>query len=165
MNATTPLHQGHVMSRRVVLALLLAAGLVHGQDATAQFALAPTPLKPDQPVLSEAGDTRHYRIDAARHVYGSYPLQIWRGKLPPLLYAIAVIQTSVDAQGNIVALQATREPAHAKEVTAWILALIRGAQPFPTPQRLGEATWTEVWLVDESGHFQLDALSEGQRDD
>jgi hypothetical protein len=27
---------------------------------------------------------------------------------------------------------------------------------------LGTVTWTDTWLWDEEGHFQLDTLSEGQ---
>jgi hypothetical protein len=27
---------------------------------------------------------------------------------------------------------------------------------------MGKVTWTDTWLRDEGGHFQLDTLSEGQ---
>lgn len=150
--------------RGTALALLLAS-LTLGQLAQAQFAMTPTPLQQSEPGLSAAADDLAYRKDGARHLYQTYPMQIWRGQLPPLLYAIAVIQTSIDAQGHITDLQVVREPAHAKEVTAWIVALIQRAQPFPLPQKLGEAIYTDIWLVDESGKFQLDTLTEGQRDE
>jgi len=41
--------------------------------------------------------------------------------------------------------------------------MIRRASPFPAPS--AERTrFTEVWLVDDSGRFQLHTLTEGQRD-
>jgi hypothetical protein len=45
------------------------------------------------------------------------------------------------------------------------MALIRGASPYPAPRQFGEAgvVWREIWLVDKSGRFQVDSLTEGQR--
>jgi len=39
---------------------------------------------------------------------------------------------------------------------------VRAAAPFPVPARMGKVTYTETWLWDKSGHFQLDTLTEGQ---
>ncbi|MEY4752388.1 MAG: hypothetical protein RJA44_63 [Pseudomonadota bacterium] len=147
--------------RRCLLAALLLCACMCAQ---AQFALIPTPLTPQQPPVSAAADDAAYRLDAARHLYRSYPMQIWRGKLPPLLYAVAVVATSVDAEGRISAIEVTREPAYAKEVVPWILGLIRRAAPLPKPETSGGATYVDIWLVDEGGKFQLDSLTEGQRD-
>ncbi len=36
------------------------------------------------------------------------------------------------------------------------------AAPYPTPSRLGKVTYTDTWLWDKSGNFQLDTLTEGQ---
>ena len=33
----------------------------------------------------------------------------------------------------------------------------------PAPAKLGSVRYTEIWLVDKSGRFQLDTLTEGQR--
>lgn len=33
----------------------------------------------------------------------------------------------------------------------------------PAPRRMGGTRYFEVWLVDKSGRFQLDSLTEGQR--
>ena len=41
--------------------------------------------------------------------------------------------------------------------------MIKKASPFPPPARMGEVKYTEIWLVDKSGRFQLDTLTEGQR--
>lgn len=57
----------------------------------------------------------------------------------------------------------TREPAAAKEVGPWAVSLIHAASPFPKPAAAGRTRFREIWLVDKSGAFQLDALTEGQR--
>jgi len=45
---------------------------------------------------------------------------------------------------------------------AEIERIARAAAPYPAPQRMGRVTYTDVWLWDKSGHFQLDTLTEGQ---
>ncbi|MEY8688937.1 MAG: hypothetical protein AB9M53_03535 [Leptothrix sp. (in: b-proteobacteria)] len=132
--------------------------------AQAQFTHVPTPLPLQESAVSSAADDTAYRQDAARHIYQSYPLQIWRGKLRPQLYAIAVLAVTVDADGRIVATEVQREPAYAKEVVPWLLRLLERAQPLPRPAATGRATYVDVWLVDQSGRFQLDTLTEGQLD-
>jgi hypothetical protein len=57
----------------------------------------------------------------------------------------------------------TREPAAAKEVGPWVIALLRQVAQFPAPAHLARATYKEIWLVDKSGKFQVDTLTEGQR--
>lgn len=52
---------------------------------------------------------------------------------------------------------------HAPEVIAEIERTVLKASPFPPATRLGAVTWTDTWLWDESGRFQLDTLTEGQQ--
>ena len=40
---------------------------------------------------------------------------------------------------------------------------VRAAAPFPAPARMGRVTYTDTWLWDRSGRFQLDTLTEGQK--
>ena len=142
------------------VALLVAAGA-----AQAQFAMVPPPALPAPPEPSAAGDERAYRADAARHVYRAYASRIYKGKLPPMMYAVMITDTELDADGTVRSVTVARPPAAAKEVTPWVMALIRGASPFPAPRQLGEGgtLWREIWLVDKSGRFQVDSLTEGQR--
>jgi hypothetical protein len=142
------------------LSLLVAAGA-----ARAQFAMVPAPALPAAPEPSAAADERAYRADAARHVYRAYASRIFRGKLPPMMYAVMITDTEIDADGTVRSVTVARPPAAAKEVTPWVMALIRGASPFPAPRQFGEAgvVWREIWLVDKSGRFQVDSLTEGQR--
>jgi hypothetical protein len=145
--------------RTFAAAVLLAASAV----AQAQFSMVPAPVLPGPPRESAAEIEKEYRIDGARHIYAAYPMRIMRGKLPPLMYAMMITETEIDATGNIVNVVVVREPAAAKEVTPWVVAMIRRAGPFPAPVKMGGVKYFEVWAVDKSGLFQLDTLSEGQR--
>jgi len=112
--------------------------------------------------VSTAQTTKAYRIDAARHIYAAYPEMIYKGKLPPLVHGIVVVEMDLDANGQLRSLNLIRVPSHAPEVTTAVKDMIRRAAPMPAPARLGGARVTEIWLVDKSGKFQLDALTEGQ---
>jgi len=83
-------------------------------------------------------------------------------ELPPLLYAIAVTETEVDAQGAVLNVRIKRVPAGAKHVGPWVVDLIRRAAPLPPPVRMGKVRFIEIRLVDRSGRFQVDSLTEGQ---
>ena len=111
---------------------------------------------------SSAATPRAYRKDAATHLYGLNAQRIYQGKLPPLLYAIGVLDVDIDRNGRITRLSWKRAPQHAPEVMAEIERTVRAAAPFPLPARLGRVTYTDTWLWDKKGQFQLDTLTEGQ---
>lgn len=114
------------------------------------------------PTPSAAGNAKAYRRDAASHVYSLNPQRVFKGKLPPMLYAIGVLEVDIDRNGQITKLRWMRAPRHAPEVVAEIERTVRAAAPFPVPARMGRVTYTDTWLWDKSGHFQLDTLTEGQ---
>lgn len=130
--------------------------------AQAQFTSAPAPATRAAPAPSNAGSADEYKKAAARHLYDAYGASIYRGKLPPLLYGVAIVEVQVDAGGQVTRASILRPPA-GPGVAPWIQQLIRAASPFPAPARLGATRFTEIWLVDRSGKFQLDTLTEGQR--
>lgn len=110
---------------------------------------------------TDTGTTlRPYRLAAAQHIYSTYATRIFKGKLPPLMHAVVVTETEVADDGRIVGVRLVRVPSHAPDVAQRVVAMIHAAAPLPS--RSGGATFTEVWLVDRSGQFQLDALTEGQ---
>jgi len=111
---------------------------------------------------SSAKTAREYRRDAARYIYQLNSQRIYAGKLPPLLYAVGTLQVTLDARGKVLSMHWLRAPTHAPEVIAEIERTVLAASPFPASPQLGGVTWTDTWLWDESGHFQLDTLSEGQ---
>ena len=121
-----------------------------------------TPPRPATPEPSNARTPRDYRKDAARHLYGLNAERIFKGKLPPQLYAIGVLEVDVDRKGSVTRVHWLRAPRHAPEVVAEIERAARAAAPYPVPARLGKVTYTDTWLWDKGGHFQLDTLTEGQ---
>jgi len=110
---------------------------------------------------ADSAGAGNYREVGANHLYRTYPQRIKAGKLPPLLYAVAIVETEIDENGNVIDAVVTREPAAAKEVGPWIVSMIRAASPFPKP---GQRTrYQDIWLVDRGYTFQLDTLTEGQQ--
>ena len=163
----------------------LAAAIVAGCSSTAPPAVARTALAPAASLpkssdgetsaapaqavtlaanahTSNATTPRAYRADAASHLYAANKQRIYKGKMPPLLYAIGVLQVEVDARGNVRSLSWMRAPTHAPEVVAEIERTVRAAAPFPAPARMGKVVYTDTWLWHKSGRFQLDTLTEGQ---
>ena len=142
-----------------VAALLAACGVKSpprtGEDRAAV---------PSHSARSNASNARAYRQDAARHLYGHNAHRIYPGKLPPLLYAVGTLEVNLDRKGQVRSFNWMRAPRHAPEVTREIERTVRAAAPFPVASRLGYVTYTDTWLWDKSGRFQLDTLTEGQRD-
>jgi periplasmic protein TonB len=113
-------------------------------------------------VASNAATPRDYRRDAAGHLYARNSDRIFKGKLQPLLYAVGVFEVEIDNRGQVISTSWLRAPTHAPEVMAEIERMVRQVAPYPAPARMGRVTYTDTWLWDKSGRFQLDTLTEGQ---
>ncbi len=150
------------MHRTCLFSALALAGLLACGPALAQFKTTPVVAGAvKQP--SGAKTEREYRKDGARHLYAAYKRQIHKGKMPPLLYGVAIIETEIGAGGEVQGVRVVRQPA-AAEVGPWAVEMIKKASPFPAPlAKMGTVKYTDIWLVDKSGRFQLDTLTEGQR--
>ena len=165
--------------RPLSLALLGAAALLASCSSTntpppqaPRAAVAPAHVEPapvaqsHQPAMviktSQAVNPRAYRTDAAHHIYAKNADRIYKGRMPPLLYAVGVLQVDVDEKGNVHNINWMRAPRHAPEVMAEIEKTVRAAAPFPAPARMGHVVYTDTWLWHKSGRFQLDTLTEGQ---
>ena len=135
---------------------------IGGPQSAPATAAAPTTAPAHTPRASAAATPREYRRDAATHLYGLNRARIYPGRLPPMLYAIGVLQVEVDGRGQVQQISWMRAPSHAPEVVAEIERTVRAAAPYPAPARMGRVVYTDVWLWDRSGRFQLDTLSEGQ---
>jgi outer membrane biosynthesis protein TonB len=123
--------------------------------------IVPKPVPPPDQV-SSAQTPKEYRRDAATHLYKKNIARIYAGKLPPLLYAVGVLEVDIDARGNVTNVHWLRAPTQAPEVMADIERSVRSAAPYPAPAKMGRVTYTDTWLWHKSGRFQLDTLSEGQ---
>lgn len=148
--------------RLLPLVTLALAGVFAAPAAFAQFKSAPPAAQQPAAKTSNAVTDKDYKKDGAKHLYAAYAKQIHKGKMPPLLYGIAIIETQIGPQGEVQDVRVVRQPA-AAEVAPWAVDMIKAAAPFPAPAKMGSAKYTEIWLVDKSGRFQLDSLTEGQR--
>lgn len=131
-------------------------------DRPATAGALPPPVPPAAARVSLAGTARDYRRDAASHLYARNRDRIYSGRLPPMLYAVGVLEVDLDGAGQVRRLHWLRAPSHAPEVMTEIERTVRAAAPFPVPARLGRVTYTDTWLWHRSGRFQLDTLTEGQ---
>jgi protein TonB len=114
-------------------------------------------------ITAQTPAVRAYRKIGARHIYTKYASRIYKGKIPPLVYAVVVVETDIDATGKVVRVGFSRTPSHAPEVAPMIAELIKATSPLPSPGKLGAHTYVDTWLWDKSGNFQIDSLTLGQR--
>lgn len=115
------------------------------------------------PTIGRAPDSPaspQYKRLAASHLYSRNSERIFKGQLPAMLYAIGVLQVDIDRSGRVTRTHWLRAPGHAPEVVAEVERIVRAAAPYPAPPQA--VTYTEAWLWDKSGRFQLDTLTEGQ---
>jgi periplasmic protein TonB len=124
--------------------------------------IGPVPASKGSARASAAATPRAYRKDGATHLYGLNSDRIYKGRLPPQLYAVGVMNVEIDRVGRVSRFDWLRAPRHAPEVMAEIEKMVRSASPFPAPERLGKVTYTDTWLWHKTGQFQLDTLTEGQ---
>lgn len=103
-----------------------------------------------------------YRRHAAQHIYKRLPERIYKGKLPPHLKAVAVVDVLIDPTGQVAQIHWVRLPKYAPEVKQEIEQAIYQSAPFPAPSPLQRVSYTDTWLWHKSGRFQLDTLTEGQ---
>ena len=155
-------------------AVVLAACKSTPPEPPKPMALPAPAFEPSSPVIgpipssegsarsSAATTPRAYRSDAATHLYGLNANRIFKGRMPPLLYAIGVLNVEIDRVGRVTRLDWMRAPRHAPEVVAEIERTVRSAAPFPAPSRMVKVVYTDTWLWHKSGKFQLDTLTEGQ---
>ena len=66
----------------------------------APLALPAEPVKPQLPT-SNARNAHEYRVDAAKHLYKLNGARIFKGRMPPMLYAVGVLDIEVDKQGQV----------------------------------------------------------------
>ena len=122
----------------------------------AATAAAPSPVK------SAARNAKDYRKDAASHLYARHSQSIYKGRLPPMLEAVGVLNVDIDRHGSVKSVQWMRAPRHVPQVMQQIERMVKAAAPYPVPQHMSQVTYTDVWLWHKSGKFQLDTLTEGQ---
>ncbi|MEY3141121.1 MAG: hypothetical protein RL298_1862 [Pseudomonadota bacterium] len=82
----------------------------------APIALPSAPVKPQLPT-SNARTAKEYRLDAAKHLYKLNGARIFKGRMPPMLYAVGVLDVEVDKQGQVTRTYWVRAPGHSPSST------------------------------------------------
>jgi protein TonB len=108
-----------------------------------------------------------YKRELAQRILASNAAQTFAGKPPDILYAVVVLQFTVDRAGKVTALKTLRSRHPPQERLA--LASVRAAAPLPAPPaallRRGTLEVAETWLFREDGKFQIRSLAEAQAPD
>jgi hypothetical protein len=122
-------------------------------------ALTPQQLPAPEPrLVSDARTPNAYRTDAASHLYARHSQNIYKGRLPPMLEAVGVLNVNIDRHGSVKSVQWMRAPRHVPQVMQQIERMVKAAAPYPVPQHMSQVTYTDVWLWHQSGKFQLDLV-------
>jgi len=172
-NRTTLHRAGRTFAILAASLALGACSILKPADKTDEAKGTPSPTdevapgKSDVPtvrlITAQTPAVRAYRKTGARHIYKAYASRIYKGKIPPLVYAVVVVETDIGADGKVNNVTFSRVPSHAPEVPPMIAELIKATSPLPSPGKLGAHTYVDTWLWDKSGKFQLDSLTLGQR--
>jgi hypothetical protein len=174
MTTTALLHTGRTLAAALAALLVLASCSIFKPADKTEDGKPPTsptgevaPARSDVPtvrlITAQTPAVRAYRKTGARYLYKAYANRIYKGKIPPLVYAVVVVETDIDASGKVVNVTFSRTPSHAPEVPPMIAELIKAASPLPDPGKLGGHTYVDTWLWDKSGKFQIDSITLGQR--
>ncbi len=154
------------MNSRLLLAfrvLTIATSLCGASGYAADACDLPATPQSHATVTSAADNTDGYRVDAARHVYDSYPQCVLQGRLPSVVHAVVLVELSVGKDGQLRDVRFLRVPPEMPDAPNIILDMIQRVSPFPAAVAAGAdlVTFNEVWIFDEHGRFQLGALTEG----
>lgn len=162
----------HAITHTVLSMAAVVCGFLSGCSTPPAGVKPTTPPPPDAQVpeggyapqgrTSMARSNQEYRKDAASHLYSMQAHRIYKGRMPPMLQAVGVLNVDIDPKGQVKALRWMRAPQHVPQVMAEIERMVKAAAPYPVPQNLRQVTYTDVWLWHKSGQFQLDTLTEGQ---
>ena len=121
-----------------------------------------SPLVANPPAMVYEASSADYRRDAARHIYRRLHDKIYKGKLPPMLKAVVVVDIHIEPTGQVGHIDWVRVPKHTPEIKRDIEQAILQSAPFPAPSSFKRVRYTDTWLWHKSGRFQLDTLTEGQ---
>src|SRR5882762_8581463 len=96
-----------------------------GMSAHADACDLPAPPQSHPAIASAADDAAGYRVDAARHVYDSYPQCVLQGRLPPVVHAVVLVELSVGKDGQLRDVRFLRVPPEMPNAPNIILDMIQ----------------------------------------
>ena len=126
---------------------------------------APTPA-PSAPQASVSRNLDDYKREIATHIHAHSPQWIHDQRPQALLRAVVVARIKVDGAGRA---QAEVVRSRDADMSQRMLQSVRAASPFPAPPRplaktLSTTGYTETWLFNSDGRFQVRTIAQPQLD-
>jgi len=116
----------------------------------------PLRLAPRDPALEA------WKRSAALRIHQANQKMLFEGRPHHLLQAVIVVEARVDRHGNVVASRIMRSP-NIKKFNDMALASLKAASPLPAPPQAlvarGNLVFSETWLVNNEGRFQVRTLA------
>lgn len=113
-------------------------------------------LAPRDPALEA------WKRAAALRIHQANQKQLFEGRPHHLLQAVIVVEATVDRTGNVVGSRVTRSPK-IQSLDQMALASLKAASPLPAPPATllvrGNLVFSETWLVQNDGRFQVRTLA------
>ncbi len=94
---------------------------------------------------------------AAQRLVRANPQFTYMGKPPPMMWAIIIIETTLNADGSVRTINVTRPPANpaAAGTIEYALEAIRRAGPYGDVSRLPQPVrWSEIFLFNDKNQFK-----------
>jgi periplasmic protein TonB len=117
---------------------------------------SPVGLAPRNPALES------WKRSAAQRIHQANEKKLFEGRPHHLLQAVIVVEATVDRNGNVVGSKVTRSPK-IKKLDDMALASLKAASPLPAPPQSllvrGNLVFSETWLVQNDGTFQVRSLA------
>lgn len=148
------------------LVLLTACSVPPEPAPPVHTAPAPTPSMPAPPRPSTTSSLDEYKREIATHIHARNPHWVHEEQPEALLRAVVVARVKVDGSGRARAeIVRSRDAAMSERV----LQSVGAASPFPAPPRrlagsLATTGYTETWLFNRDGRFQVRTIARPQRD-
>lgn len=103
-----------------------------------------------------------WKRSAAERIHATNKAQLFQGRPHHLLRAVIVVEVTVDGDGKIVRSRVLRSP-EIKALNDMALGSLQKAAPLPPPPksllRRGNLVYSETWLVQNDGKFQVRTLA------
>lgn len=123
---------------------------------------APKPVGPMARLAPLDPTLEAWKRSAAERIHATNKGQLFDGKPHHLLRAVIVVEVTVDPDGKVVRSRVLRSP-NIKTLDDMALASLRKAAPLPPPpkslMRRGNLVYSETWLVQNDGKFQVRTLA------
>lgn len=134
-------------------------------DTPAAGASAPAPAPAPAPGISAARTLDAYKVEIAQRIHAASS-SIAAGRPQDLLRAVIVLNITLDTAGQPVRIAIQRSPGDA-EAEQRAMQSVRQAAPYPRPssavaRRAGLFEFSETWLFNDDGRFQLRSLAQTQ---